>query len=901
MADKKYPLLPRELRERIRELLSKGLNADEIMKQVRKEAQPYIGDDEMQLRNCIRGIKANKTRVSGLSEVQSQHKNIDESVSHISIKPPRNKFSLSDDDLKILLDAYKTWYQGKENEKDYFIKQEKNAQEIRSKLLNKSYIEKIADDQLVQDILAYSKTLEGPAYIRIGETKVKEDMEKIKRNLLYLIDSPDDPFKKAARILEEDYKIPVFAKAFWTPIFQSRYPKLLPNWNNKTENFFKKVGINLKTSKLTVEQKYKTISDAFLYLQKIDPAQSFYNINHLMHYGVVISEGINLIKELGSDIDDSGNEISYWQIAPGRNARFWDDLKNNSIAAVGYSPLNFDLSNKSKNELLNDYKEFHPNDSDKKAQTQVTMLWNFINLRPGDKFITNNGRRLLLGCGIVKGNYDFRPDRSVYKHTIPVHYYKVNEQGIPIPDKYKGKFGRTIMRLKKNEFNELEALFSVSQKSAWIFQANPKYFDIAGAVKSLKLRTWGVKKYKNQIFPGDTVYIWQAGPNAAILGVGEALDKPQELPFPEEEKPFITKEGNFKKIDTRVRVKINKVLATPVLKDKVLSDPILSNLQIIKMPHGAVFPLSEEEHTAIIRLISDGGEKQDYTLSDALKELFMEEDEFLFILNRLKAKKNIIIQGPPGVGKTFIAKRLAYCQMGVKDNSRVQMIQFHQSYSYEDFIQGFRPNDEGKFDLRTGVFYQFCKIAQEDQDNSYFFIIDEINRGNLSKIFGEVLMLIETDKRGQEFAVPLTYSKDGRETFFIPPNLHIIGTMNTADRSLAMVDYALRRRFGFIYLEPKFSSQKFMQFLENANVENHIITKIVDRMTQLNNTIDEDTKNLGSGYQIGHSYFCPDSQEVDFDVEWYRSVIKSEIEPLLEEYWFDDKQKVEKLVKYLLE
>jgi len=899
LADKRYPLLPEKLRERISELLSSGLNVDEIIYQVRQEARPYIGDDETQLRYCIGGIKGNKTRRDRLMEAQSQYKELDKNMRHNSIEPLRNPFILSDDDLKTLLDGYKAWYQGDEKEKDYSVKQEKNAEDIKSKLLNKTYIEETSDKKLVEDILSYSKTLEGPASIRIGEPRVKGDLEQIKRNLLYLIDSPDDPIRKAARILDRDYKIPIFAKAFWTPIFQARYPKLLPNWNNKTENFFKKVGINLKTAKLTVEQKYKLISDAFLYLQKIDPDQSFHNINHLMHYGVVIGEGVKLIKELvGNNIDDGSNEIRYWQIAPGESARLWEDLRNNSLAAVGYSPLNFDLSNKSKDELLHDYKEAHPDDSDKQAQIQVTMLWNFINLRPGDKFITNKGRRFLLGCGVVEGNYNFKPDRSEYKHTIPVHYYKVSEQGVRIPKIFKGKFGKTIVPLTKTEFNKLEALFDASQKAAWIFQANPKYFDIAGAVKSLKLRTWGVKKYKNQIFPGDTVYIWQAGPNAGILGVGEVLDKPQELPFPEEEKPFIAKEGNFKEIDTRVRVKINKVLDPPVLKNKVLSDPILSNLQILKMPHGAVFPLSAEENEALNVYISDGGQ---YTLVDAMKGLFMEEDEFKYILNRLKIKKNIILQGPPGVDKTFIAKRLAYCLMGVKDNSRVQMIQFHQSYSYEDFIQGFRPNDEGKFDLRNGVFYQFCKIAQEDQDNLYFFIIDEINRGNLSKIFGEVMMLIEPDKRGQEFAVPLTYSKDGGDEFFIPPNLCIIGTMNTADRSLAMVDYALRRRFSFMYLEPKFSSPKFGKFLEGYNVGNQIITKIVERMTQLNDSIGEDIKNLGSGYRIGHSYFCPDSQEEEYDEEWYRSVIKSEIEPLLEEYWFDDIQKVEKLVKYLLE
>jgi 5-methylcytosine-specific restriction protein B len=263
------------------------------------------------------------------------------------------------------------------------------------------------------------------------------------------------------------------------------------------------------------------------------------------------------------------------------------------------------------------------------------------------------------------------------------------------------------------------------------------------------------------------------------------------------------------------------------------------------------------------------------------------------MLTALKEKKNVVLQGTPGVGKTFVARRLACALIGSDDPHQVEMIQFHQSYSYEDFIQGFRPTSNGHFDLKCGIFHQFCRRAQleESQDKPFVFIIDEINRGNLSKIFGELMMLIEPDKRGKEYAIPLAYSQDVDETFYIPENLHLIGMMNTADRSLAMVDYALRRRFRFITLRPEFASKPFQEFLTDAGANPVLVKNIVDRMNALNEVIAADSKNLGPGYQIGHSYFCP-RKSITPDEEWYRRVIEAEIVPLIQEYWFDDPQKV---------
>ena len=280
-----------------------------------------------------------------------------------------------------------------------------------------------------------------------------------------------------------------------------------------------------------------------------------------------------------------------------------------------------------------------------------------------------------------------------------------------------------------------------------------------------------------------------------------------------------------------------------------------------------------------------------YGKTEILDEVFLEERVLDGIMRGLAVKKNVILQGPPGTGKTFIAKRLAYLKMGNKDASRVETVQFHQSYSYEDFIQGYRPHEERGFARKDGVFLRFCERAKHDLENDYFFIIDEINRGNLSKIFGELMMLIEADKRGTEHQVQLTYSEDG-EHFYIPENVHIIGTMNTADRSLAMVDYALRRRFAFYNLPPQFN-EKFDAFLEANGLSTEMVKRIATKMLALNQAICED-KNLGTGFEIGHSYFCsgiePD-MEAETEDAWFQHIMNQEIGPQLFEYWFDDPAK----------
>lgn len=340
--------------------------------------------------------------------------------------------------------------------------------------------------------------------------------------------------------------------------------------------------------------------------------------------------------------------------------------------------------------------------------------------------------------------------------------------------------------------------------------------------------------------------------------------------------------------------------------DMLRANPKLAHCAALSGSQGSLFSLTQEEYGEIRHL----AESRHATLPDgvvvfdrakAMEGVFMAETQFDQMVAALRERKNLVLQGAPGVGKTFIARRIAHALVGSNDPRRVATIQFHQSYSYEDFIQGFRPNAKGTFDLRCGVFHRFCSLARREEARKipHVFIIDEINRGNLAKIFGELLMLIEADKRGREHAMPLAYSQEGDEPFYIPDNLHLIGMMNTADRSLAFVDYALRRRFRFITLRPEFSSTGFGARLRAAGADAPLVEKIIDRMSKLNNAIAEDSTNLGPAYQIGHSYFCPGS-DVTPDEAWYRRVVEGEIIPLIQEYWFDNEAQVERQSGMLL-
>lgn len=420
-------------------------------------------------------------------------------------------------------------------------------------------------------------------------------------------------------------------------------------------------------------------------------------------------------------------------------------------------------------------------------------------------------------------------------------------------------YSRGIMGLAWGEIGDLTAYAHKEDLKAQMLQTYPEN----GTQKNDIHALW---QFANEMKPGDVVFVKRG--RSEILGrgivTGDYVYDPEGGHYPNCRAVRWTSSGNWP-IDERLAMKtLTEITDYPELLSRIETFFEDSDDEVDNEEPLVVFP--------------------EYSARQFLDEVYMGEERYDAIVGLLRTKKNIIMQGAPGVGKTFAAKRLAYSMMGVKDASRVMLVQFHQSYSYEDFIEGYRPSGAG-FELVKGAFYSFCKKAADDEENDYFFIIDEINRGNLSKIFGELFMLIESDKRGPKNKLQLLYS---RELFYVPRNVHIIGMMNTADRSLAMLDYALRRRFAFVELHPALDSEGFREYC--SGLDNPRFEALVREVESLNRAIAED-ESLGEGFCIGHSYFCNMKPETCTDSA-LASIVDYELIPMLKEYWFDEPTKV---------
>jgi 5-methylcytosine-specific restriction enzyme B len=628
---------------------------------------------------------------------------------------------------------------------------------------------------------------------------------------------------------------------------------------------------------------------------------------------------------------------NYFKFAPGKSAVEWERFWKADILAVDYDNLPIgNIQNIKSLKELNSACGFEESDN---SFGGTWHLWLFKTAQKGDVVFASKGVSTCIGVGIIEGDYYYDDNATEYKHRRKVKWLtdKVFEytpksiRGMPNlfrPDTFSptkvwqfilGEYIRLYPELKvvfENtglKYVESETIENVESETIentvesveipiesteerevnyWWLNANPSMWSISDfAVEQRQTYTSRNEKgnkrriYKHfeNVQAGDFVIGYESSPTKQIRAIFE-ITKPLHQ----------TDKGEV------IEFALIEKLEIPVFWNELQNNPSLKNCEVFINNQGSLFKLTEDEFD-IIREIIDAKnfislpENKPYNFIDDADKPFIRQKDFLQAVEILKRKKNIILQGAPGVGKTFIARKLAYQLIGFINDAQIEMVQFHQSYSYEDFIQGLRPSKNG-FELRNGVFYTFCQQASAHPERNFFLIIDEINRGNLSKIFGELMMLIEADKRSEKFAVKMTYAEDESDRFYVPPNLFIIGTMNTADRSLAIVDYALRRRFAFINLQPEFG-EKFVGFLQQKGITKTMIEFICNSIGNVNHEIVKDI-NLGSGFQIGHSYFCSNNDFVS-ETDWLNEIITFEIKPLLEEIWFDNASKVEELLQIL--
>jgi DNA replication protein DnaC len=598
-----------------------------------------------------------------------------------------------------------------------------------------------------------------------------------------------------------------------------------------------------------------------------------------------------LYKEYSEKISETG--VKYWVAAPGPGASEWDYFVKQGIYALGWNELG-DLREFNDKAELNEELLIAKRNSNSDRKNDALALWNIAKvIKPGDVVFAKRGLHEYVGYGVVKSSYTYNASDELYPHQIEVDWkkqgswiaeYQIVKKTLTEITSYK-EYVQQLIDLIIKEVPIDKSTGSKEISHYWL-NANPKIWKIAdfeiGQHQSYTAFNDNGNKRRmfdcfESIQPGDLIVGYESSPSMKVTAIFECT-----AALHEDENEV-----------QRIEFKIQRFLNRPIAWESLIQVDAFKDADVVKNNQGSLYRLTQLQFEAIMSLENDT-DLPKYTIENLKSDSFIANEKLEKMVSYLKNKKNIILQGPPGTGKTFVAKKLAYALMGEKDDSHIEMVQFHQSVSYEDFIQGYRPTDSGSFKLKNGNFYKLCARALKNTEKPYFFIIDEINRGNLSKIFGELLMLIESDKRSQEYAINLMYSDSEESRFYVPPNIHIIGTMNTADRSLAVVDYALRRRFAFFELIPEFND-KFKGFLKGVNVENALIDKISNRMNRLNAEIADD---LGVGFRIGHSFFTPNSGTIP-NTDWFNDVVDFEIKPLLDEYYFDDSSQLEAKIELL--
>ena len=646
-------------------------------------------------------------------------------------------------------------------------------------------------------------------------------------------------------------------------------PDLYLPLDSRSQNMLNSIGITFDNTKFLRYKEYKEV------MNRLDvkmQTESFGFSNYAEFSYIAF---LNTSKKQEKE-DEDGNTIAYWLYAPGEQAVYWDEYYQDGLMGLGWNKIGDLKEYRKQQDLVAPLKQHYGADTSQK--NNADMLYGFANeMKPGDIVFAKKGRSMIVGRGVVTSDYYYDGNRENQPHLRKVNWTHKGEwksdsllamKTLTNITSYKEHVSY-LNRLIDGESNKQEV---PSGQNYWWLVANPKIWSITGMKigEEQSYSLYNENGHKRNVFQnfldakaGDIVLGYESSPTKQVVCL-----------------LTISKENDGEELYFRMTEK----LPTPIDFSTLRNTPGLEKMEYMRNQQGSFFKVTADEYDIIMELVR--GENplpkkevnEPYTDKNFLEEVFVTESEFYKLRNLLLRKKNLILQGAPGVGKTFAAKRLAYAIMGEKDDSRVMQVQFHQNYSYEDFVMGYKPNENGGFNLNYGIFHKFCRRASIDKERPYFFIIDEINRGNLSKIFGELLMLIESDYRDKP--IQLSYND---ETFAVPSNIYIIGMMNTADRSLAMIDYALRRRFSFFEMKPGFETDSFNNYILGWSSPK--LRSLIKAIIELNEVISDDD-SLGSGFCIGHSYLCNFDNGYDLD-----SIVEYDIIPMLREYWFDNDER----------
>lgn len=587
----------------------------------------------------------------------------------------------------------------------------------------------------------------------------------------------------------------------------------------------------------------------------------------------------------------AGTTQRVWILAPGRGANKWEMWQSDGISTVGWDGTENLKNYSSRDEILPILTSLF---GKKKPTNDALTLWNFANaVEPGDLIFAKRGRTEIIGWGLVTSDYRYEEERDSHRHVRDVEWRATGSWMLPEQEKLPLKTLTDISgnSVKVGKLKKLVGLdgesngdpYSSTSPNHWIFQANPNKYDIDQALSQLTQMTWSARQFVDEFQPGDSAYIWRSGKDAGIVAKIELTEGARERDSDPEEEAFTLDPEALPSRDIRV---VGRVVARidPVLtKERISSTPGLENLSILRYHQGTNFRVTEAEADVLESLI-DGHELKDetvaytepYSIDDFCRETGYTPDTANAWLFRLKRKKQIVLQGPPGTGKTYVAQRLVRLLLS-ESHGMTDLVQFHPSYAYEDFMQGIRPHSNAgqlSFDLVPGRFLEFCREAERRGEAPCVLIIDEINRANLSRVFGELMYLLEY----REEATPLA---SGGQPFKIPKNVYLIGTMNTADRSIALIDHAFRRRFSFIFLGPEYSVLEV--YLERHNLPS---AGLVKALQKVNTAIND------RNYEVGISYFLADGPDLPNALQ---EIWEGEIEPYLDEYFYGQESKVEPL------